>query len=296
MKKLFLPIAVMLFVRLSAQKIVVVDSLNRFPVAYATVLWKSGITYTNRDGTFMYDRQYGPVTVSCAGYRSKTLIPSTDTVFLAPRGEQLPEITVDYHKKIKRIKPLKRKADVHYITNSKGGEILMLIKPHKALLNRQLVSYGFVVDRRSYIPKEYRKKKRLFHIYYRFNIYENIDGKPGEKIFSSGVFRVPLKKRGMLTTKVTKPVYIDEKGLFLGIECLGLINDKGELVDTTPDFERQYVWGVTPFITTLKQSPFFDAKTYMRYYKDGKRIWWHVGRKAARGKGERNMSVMMEYL
>ncbi len=101
MRKVLLFFSILLFMKISAQRIVIVDSLSGKPLPKALIQWNNGKTYTKLDGSFVYKKKYGQIQISYHGYKTRNLIPRQDTIRLAYSGEMLSEIIIHTKKKSK---------------------------------------------------------------------------------------------------------------------------------------------------------------------------------------------------
>ncbi len=134
----------------------------------------------------------------------------------------------------------------------------------------------------------------------RYNIYENNNGKPGKKIYSSTPFLIKLNSKGVIIKKINKKIFFNEQGLFFSVEFLGLLIDKKEPFKIDhQNFEKiSQIINVVSF--TVKKSEYFVAKTYISKfpelpfmpYKD----FEHLNHtKKNHSKNIHNLAIYLEY-
>ena len=264
MKKFFLILHILIiWIYTFAQRITIVDSLSGKSVPYVRIEWETDFTYTNPDGSFLYKKNYGKIRIKHIGYKEKIILPVKDTILLIPDSITLPGITVTYKKKPIIIKPLKRTTK---FVNSEKSELFILIKPHDIISGSQVLSFGFKIHKASHIPKEFKTIKKKLRLLIRYNIYENNEGKPGKKLFASNVFFLKPNQHGIITKKVTTPVFFNNQGLFFSYENLGLVNNKGEIIYTKTNREKGIWWSLNGISGTNRKSKFYDAETFIRTY------------------------------
>ncbi len=274
---------------ISAQRIVIVDSLSGKPLSRVLIQWKKGKTYTGSDGVFVYKRKYGQLQISCEGYQTKNLIPQQDTVYLIPFEAFLPEITIYTKQKIKTVKPLKGNEDGFAL--SPGTGFFILIKPKNTLLNKKIVSFGFKISPLPFLLRYKIKNKKMT---VQFDIYENQNGKPGKKIYTSNPLEITIPKKGILEHKIIQDIFLKKQGLFFSVKNLGVEQKSSEKFD---------IYDYLTIATMSKKSQYYDAESFVSFVKklkNGKirEFFMDISNFNTKymPKGSRNYSFLLKYL
>ena len=259
---------------ISAQKIVIADSLSGEPLPYASIYLKDTVIYSSPEGTFFYRKKYGKIFIIYDGYKSKKIIPEKDTILLSPLGETLPDIIVTYHKPKKTEKLKNNAGATNFYTKT---ACFILIKPKQKLINKTIVSFGFEMAKHVFMSKEIkRKRKKLKHLV-QYCIYENNHGKPGKLVYASSVFSIPLNKKGIVEHHLDKEIILTENGLFFSIKSLGIINEKKEVVKINIRDKKESAELPLSIAKTKKTSIYYDAESYFTFnYLAGNKSLTHV--------------------
>ncbi len=157
-----------------------------------------------------------------------------------------------------------------------------------------MVAFGFKI---SPLPLPFSTTVKKKEITVQFNIYENKDGKPGKKIYTSTPEKISIPRRGILEHKISKEIFLKEEGLFFSIKNLEPDRKLSEKSKNSPQNHNNL-----SIKTTTKKSPYFDAKSF--YFiiwksKNGtsKKFFKNISSFGPyKNKGNRNFSFMLKYL
>ena len=262
-KRLLSYIVILINTEISAQKIVIADSLSGEPLPFAKIQWHSGTIYPDANGSFIYKKNYGKITVSDYGYREKTLIPEKDTIFLSPADNLLPDVILTYHKNAKEIKPLKGNS-IWSLGLLKNSRNCMHIIPKEKLRNKKILSFGFKFKVFFLTPNKYRKIRKKLKVLVRYNIYENNNGMPGKKLYESDTIPVSLDTKDIVWTRIDKYITMPDDGLFFCIKSFGVFDAHNHPVEIKKKL-KNWEWIYPELSTTSKESDYFKAHTYFNF-------------------------------
>jgi len=243
----------------SQETIIVLDNNTKQPISFVAISFDNDNGfYTNSNGSFSLKEVKGEVLfLSCLGYKSKSIILDTikdNIIYLEPDNIQLNEVILSNKKskfKKKKIKSIK----------------------HNDFLNAQIISIG--VEFASFLPNKYSEKevqikkiiipvvtktisfskdligknqtvKKLpFSTIYKINIYENNNGLPGQELLYENITCLFNEKSNTFEIDIDKyNIYLPKEGLYVGLLNLGLADETGELIPTTPYIEKTNKDGV----------------------------------------------------
>jgi len=234
---------------LNAQKvtIVVVDSLTREPISYASASFietNSG-TYTNDYGVLNVDSTHNFVLISHVGYYSKKLERpfGDDTIKLRPQIYSLVKIIVKPgKKKTEEIGYIHHKSD--FVHNGFSGDELAVYFPNRFDNTKSLKELSICFDINRHI-KEYLGID--FVSVFKINFYS-------KKENSSEPDTSLLIKELVLTSNIIKPatridisnynIRLPKNGLFVSVEWVGIESEK------TKELITDYKGRTEPFVST----------------------------------------------
>ena len=261
-----------------AQKIVVMDSLSKEPIPFATISFGDGLgTFADDDGSFIFNKKRYPdidtLYISTIGYaEKKVLFDATLTeVLLQSEVSQLGEVIVSAPKEGK-FKFKKQKPQTH---TDVFACWLPTVESEVAVLFKRYENRATQISK-LYLPvnaeREYKSKgKGNFATIFRIQYYENKGGKPSVPIpYEETVFSINEKEDKVFELDVlTKSVFIPENGIFISLQVLGYAKKDGRLAQTKQYREIKTPRGVQKISTSFRPLlPFVkgasNQNTYVR--------------------------------
>lgn len=228
--KYFYPLILLVFFSFQAytqsKKIVVADSIDKFPLPYASIiaLNKKAGFYTNDKGVVTIpDNLYDTFLINYNGYVAKKIALGSvnDTIFLIRTYNQLEEIVVQKFIKQRKV------GDFKYNRGLTSGAHFSFIQASKISINNSGKVYTI---KKIYIPVKYQKYDVDTPIL-RVHLYK-IDantGMPGEDILAKPVFLnwENIKRKKFYIDISEQHIVLDDAELFIGFEG---IYDKGKFI------------------------------------------------------------------
>lgn len=232
---------ILLSINAFSQEVLVLDSLNKEPVAFTNYYLKKNSEivnsgYCNERGIFSISKgiDFQTISLTCVGYESKTLNSSDlkDTIFLKRSIVSLSEVVIPNSHVIKLLgnSELKRKAS---LSASKGMEIAVFIdnpfrlekKIHSFLLkikNKQDLSTGIRV-----------------HLYSK----DSLTNMPNEELLTENIVYILKNNKSEFEIDVKdKGIVFPKEGCFIGIEWLGILDEStGFFSDDLANWNGTYV-------------------------------------------------------
>ncbi len=223
------------------------DSQSKQPVPYANIkLLSSGkYTYSNEDGYFALAMRLGDsLQISTVGYQSRFWRyqqKSDSLLYLQASFQELPEITIQ----AKRENPgqwignfpqrkLKKKEVYQHIPSPSSRQALWISSPDTSRSHR-LLRVGFHIERGFHTA--------LFRVSFRSGQAEQ----PAELLKHHNItFTSEEAKKGLVILDISHlQIKMPPEGLWLQLECLGLIDRRSKLIHTeaysypdTPAFRK----------------------------------------------------------
>ena len=232
MKNYLIPFFIFSFFLLQSQNIVVVDSLNRKPIPFVNIhLSKNNGTFTNEKGVFyLNSKSKDTIKFSHISYNEFEIIASNinDTITLVPNAVILKEVIIHNRKKISKFVDFPRKNSSYgSFPVSSRSEIISLIKPNNENENAIISKLVFKFEKRKKNDNAINIKTAL-----RINIYNVINKNIDDNVYSSNVFIIDATKKDKIEIDLSDNyIEFDEKGLFIGIEVIGDIAIKGNIIN-----------------------------------------------------------------
>lgn len=232
MKNYLIPFFIFSFFLLQSQNIVVVDSLNRKPIPFVNIhLSKNNGTFTNEKGVFyLNSKSKDTIKFSHISYNEFEIIASNinDTITLVPNAVILKEVIIHNRKKISKFVDFPRKNSSYgSFPVSSRSEIISLIKPNNENENAIISKLVFKFEKRKKNDNAINIKTAL-----RINIYNVINKNIDDNVYSSNVFIIDATKKDKIEIDLSDNyIEFDEKGLFIGIEVIGDIDIKGNIIN-----------------------------------------------------------------
>lgn len=241
-----------------SQKKIVLDSITGKPLAFANILFDDGGVYSDANGKFEIPEEVDDGTkvyLSFLGYADKSLLKKNlpDTVYLLPTTELLGSVVITASKLEEIIKVKYSRSKESFIVNSQV-ELVSFIYP-KEQIDAYLHSATFYFDKNSGMRnKEYYRDK---HGMVRINIYKIDQNRLVEKIYSSTVYKLNLLDKQEIEIDFSgADLKFEREGFAFGIEYMGTVNKKGEIVDGS--------FLLRPFVTD-KVNEFYEANSFLHF-------------------------------
>ena len=266
MKTFFLFIAFFSINSIFSQHIVL-DSLTKEPIPFPLVSTakEHSSFYANVNGIFELQGNfnYEKVEISCLGYEPyiKKINILPDTIFLKPKIEHLKEIVIqNTSTKFKKIGFLK-KSNLDWFINSKT-QIGILIIPKKANIESKIEKINIPITK-----KIMKYHNRPFKSVFKINTYTNKNGFPNTSISEKPfIIKCNQDSEKIVTIDISnEQVYLPKEGLFLTIEMIGEIDEKGNILELKNPL---------PAFKFSSKSP--SGFLYKQYYKTVSSNEWRV--------------------
>ena len=233
MKKHHLIIILTLFLNnLFGQKIVVVDSVNKKPIAFVSVRFnKENGTYTDENGTFELNKTAKDTLIFSHISFDELVLKATnikDTIIMSPNAIIIKEITVTNGKEsIKYIDFPKKKSSYGSFPVFAKSEIISLVIPNSENSNATIKKINFNFSKNKSTPQN-----ESIRTAFRVNIYNAKNKKVKEKIFSSETYTINTTKKDKIEIDLTnEAIEFSENGIFISIEAIGDIDKNGNLIN-----------------------------------------------------------------
>jgi len=233
----------------------IVDSITKKPLPFATIKTKTGGFYAGENGIFKYSGDE-KLHISFLGYQDQNLEGGQlrDTVFMSPKTINLPEVIIS-KSTIKTIGLLKTSKYSASLPISPNQEIITCAFPKEQITSSYLQKIIIPINK----IKHYNKTDKLYknaRAMFRLNIYTLQNTLPYEKIFSSKPVEFIMSEREKVSIDVSdQMINLPKEGLAFGIEMLGRVDLQGNIIP-----ENAFL---RPLLTDL-QSPDYKAVTYIR--------------------------------
>ena len=270
--------------------ITVNDQLTALPIAYVTISFgdNNGI-YTNKNGQFNLSLiESDRLQLSAVGYKTKTVFVNAikeQHIVLMPEETMLEEVVLSNKKrkfKTEKTKPINNKDFLNSYRNPIGSEIACLIENNYRDQEVQIQSvtiptYNKTMDFSG--KKKQVLKRHPFSTLYKISFYSNANGLPGEKIKTESITIVCNEKTDKLKIDLEQyQIYLPKNGFYLSLLNLGPANHKGQLIPTSPYYEKETKEGLYKFPKYIK--PYFPVNydesknnTYIRSNFDNDKAW-----------------------
>ena len=236
MKKIVLIHFLLFQIVLTAQKIVVVDSLDKKPVEFAYITTSTLSFYTNKNGEFTKERVSANkyVEIDYLGYEKKQILTTNikDTIKLKPTIYSLKPLTIDVKKELivgfQKFAP--RNKSIAFTPKSEFW--LYLYPQNEIVKNRPLKVVSFKINKISLMLSKMIEndlgvpKPNVSSLYIRLKIIKlNKQNRRSEPLYISKVKKVYVFKKNEVIFKIhNKEIYFGDEGLLLILEYIG--NDR----------------------------------------------------------------------
>jgi hypothetical protein len=240
-----------------SQNFKVCDFETKKGIPFSTVKFnKSGI-YSDENGTINMSFEKNTILFFSAMNYINLEINSDnlkDTIFLTPKKIILEEVIVSNKpKKNLLIDFLKKAKNFSSWPLQSKSELVVFIKPKVKNKTFNLDSFSILLDK----IKEFDKKIKNAKSVVRINVYELQDNKISNQLFSSKPIYVDAFEKETIEYGFDEnEIYIDENGICIGIEMIGLVDENGKIIDNS-----NYI---RPILTD-KEIPDFTSMSYLKY-------------------------------
>ncbi|MFC0605259.1 hypothetical protein [Winogradskyella pulchriflava] len=252
----------------------VLDSITKYPVSYATISFGDGNgTFADDEGKFFFTKKLYPdidsLFISALGFKDLNI--STDNLpnqlLLQPQADELDEVVIDtkLNRKFKE-EQLKPYLDDDYYNcwlPTIESEIAVYF-PKTTTKDQKLTEVIFPIALES---KDWEKRKRAnsdkkkFSTLFKVKFYANNNGLPGKVLtYETIVFRA-TEKNGDAYTLNTEAydLYIPKDGFFVSIQVMGYTDKAGKLLPNKKYKEIKTKNGVVKIPTNFRPLlPFTD--------------------------------------
>ncbi|WP_178984768.1 carboxypeptidase-like regulatory domain-containing protein [Winogradskyella helgolandensis] len=270
--------------------VTVSDQLTAQPIAYVNISFedKDGI-YADKNGQFdlsliASDRMQ----LSVLGYETKTIFVDSikqQLIGLDPIETMLEEVLLSDKKrkfKTEKTKSINDKDFLNSYRNPIGSEIACLIENNFSGKDVQIKSvtipsYNKTMDFSG--KKKQVLKRHPFTTLYSIGFYTNENGLPGNEITAESITILFDEKTDQLKIDLEQhQIYLPKNGLYIALLNLGPADAEGNLIPTSPFYEKETKEGLYKFPKHIK--PYFPVNysesknnTYSRSRFDNDKTW-----------------------
>jgi hypothetical protein len=292
------------------QIISIIDNDTKKSIPFANISFgKTDGIYTTVKGLF--DLQLitsDSLSISSLGYKTLKILKTeikNKTVLLKRDNIKLKEIIVSNKKKkfkIKKQKPVNDKDFLNSYKNSIGTEIACFIPNNhgtKDVIIKTILIPTYNKTMTTDLGKQILKR-HPFKTIYKVSILENNNGFPGNEIKTEFITIVFDEKTD--TTKLVlenQNIYIPQEGCFVAFLNLGPADENGNLIPTSPYYERKTSKGVLRFNKPIK--PYFpvnfkinENKTFLKHTFNENKMWKPLYFRKGRTSEFHNISIGYE--
>ncbi|RTL10620.1 MAG: carboxypeptidase-like regulatory domain-containing protein [Flavobacteriaceae bacterium] len=268
-----------------SQNVIVVDSLTNKPIPFVNIyLSNNNGTFTNENGYFELNRKLkDSIKFSHLGYSELTVLASDikDTIVLSPNAVILKEVNITNGKKIiKYIDFPKKKSHYGSFPVISKSEIITFLIPSNENSDSFISNLNFKFEK-----KKYMENQSNLRTAFRINIYNSLDEKIDNKIFSSETFIVDATKKESIDVDLNDyNIQFSKEGIFISIEVIGDIDNEGNITNLKSTLRP---------VLTSNTTQDYSAKTYIKYIFDKKMILNPINEILEKGSGDkinRNLS------
>ena len=207
----------------------IVDSITKKPLPFATIKTSTGGFYAGENGIFKYSGDE-KLHISFLGYQDHNLEGRQlrDTIFMSPKTINLSEVIIS-KSTIKTIGLLKTSKYSASLPISPNQEIITCAFPKEQITGSYLQKIIIPINK----IKHYNKTDKLYknaRAMFRLNIYSLRDVMPDEKLFASEPVEFIMSDREKVTVDVSDQMLtLSQEGLAFGIEMLGRVDPQGNI-------------------------------------------------------------------
>lgn len=271
---------------IQSQDIIIVDSITKKPIEFASVRIKNDGFYSDRKGRVRIDGIINDtISFFHLAYHTKNIFLNKipDSVFLNPKIIELDEIILGAKTNILEIKPAKKSRNYGSWVLMPKSELISYLYPRSDFIGLPINKIVIPFER-----KKELKEKTNSYAYMRLSIRSVKDSLLGKLLWASE----SLKISGTQNDKIeidfeNKPILFDSKGIAVVIELIGYFENEKRLNESD-------VY-VRPMLTK-KPNKGFHSETFYRYIfknrQNVERLKSHLGYGFPEfGTVERNLSI-----
>lgn len=247
-----------------AQDYTIINEENKQVIPFATIKYigiEKGV-YSNEKGVFNLEQSISDsISISSIGYyRTKIAVLNIrDSIFLTPKTELLNEVIITHEVQEKEIGLHKKPSNFSWSIKP-SREFITYLNLSQKYHNAHIKKVHFP------IKKPWVSSKKDTKAVVRVNIYLSSDNIVDEKVFQSKSIYFQINKSKLLTFDLSDALIdIDSSNIYIGLELIGFINNKGEILINSDDSLR------IPF--TKKKTKDFDSETFVKLIFSKKSEW-----------------------
>lgn len=285
MKKLLPLLLLFLTQIINAQTYTVVDSIQKTPIAYATISFGNGNgTFADADGNFSFSKKWYPdidvLYISSVGH-NEVAIPTTTlpkTIFLTESIDELNEVHITIEKKRKyKIKKLPSETHNDYFKcwlPTVESEIAVFF-PKDPEKSSKIASVYLPIKTDD--SNKNSSRNPSFSTLFKMQFYTNNNGYPEKRLpYDDIIFLVSDQDKSSFELDVSEyKIFIPKEGVFVSIQVLGYADKNGKLQQTRKYSQIETRKGTVKVSTTFRPLlPFTNKisgyKTFTRriFYKN----------------------------
>ncbi|WP_378174325.1 hypothetical protein [Aquimarina sp. SS2-1] len=287
MKKVSPILILLLFQAMYGQSYKILDSLEKFPISYATISFGNGNgLFADGDGVFQFSKKrysdIDSIYISALGYKNKGLstLNLPKTITLTQDIAELQEVVVKAEN-LGKYKTKKKNSKIHddYFRcwlPTVESEIAVFF-PKDPLKSTKIASVYLPIMMES---SGSTGKKQSFSTLFKMQFYQNDDGFPGKRLPGDDIiFRITNKDKTNFELDISEyKIFIPKNGVFVSIQVLGYMDKEGKLQHTKKYHEVETRKGIVKVSTTFRPLlPFTDKiednRTFTRRIFFKNRTW-----------------------
>lgn len=243
---------------IQSQNAVVINSLNHNPIPFVNIqIGRNSGTYSNENGAFEFNKQSKDTLrfshISYNDYQIK-VCDIKDTIVLSPNDILLKEVKITNGKEItKYVDFPKRNSNQGSFPVQSKSEILALIIPDIKNENAIITKLDFKFEKERFDNSKTKTALRI-------NVYDTEGEYIKNKIFSTEAYIIDISKKDRIEVDLSQEfITLSKKGLFIGLEVIGNIDDQGEITK-----EKAYI---RPILSGNIIND-YSLKTFLKYTFD----------------------------
>ncbi|WP_103863959.1 hypothetical protein [Aquimarina sp. I32.4] len=276
------------------QTYVVLDSVQKTPISYATISFGNGNgTFADGDGNFRFSKKWYPdidsLYISAVGHKEIALSTASlpQKIMLPQNIAELKEVYIIAEKK-RKYKTRKLASIVHndYFKSwlpTVESEIAVFF-PKNSDKSTKIASIYLPIKTES--SNRNSGKDQSFSTLFKMQFYKNNKGYPDKRLpYEDIIFNVSDKDKSNFELDISEyKVFIPKEGIFISIQVMGYADKNGKLQQTKKYSEIQTRKGTVKVSTTFRPLlPFTDKintyKTFTRRVFFKNRTWQRFDRK-----------------
>lgn len=276
-----------------SRKLIVLDSISKVPLKYASINFLNGYgVYSDEDGQFtIADKTIESIEVSHVSYYSRKMYVSklNDTIILLkPKMIELEEIVVKRIEKLKATKSVTVKPQTHKDYNKLfysaiGLQLALKINSAEKQSYLKNIEIPLLREKDDATRKLYPEKKYPYKTLIKIEVLESVNDSPGEKLYDFATYEIidSEKIKNSFIYEFKEEIEIPENGLYIGVTFIGSVDESNNLIFEMPysinskyEKDLKFIKWLLPNIPIIERKS--DTKTMYRFNNEKEPIWKQI--------------------